>query len=300
MGLYDRDYERERSYYDDQRGFHLGGQLSFTAKLIIVMSVIYLVQLITEPKEPPDGAFFVDDGWFTNTFRLYPDVFRRPWLLFELLTYGFLHSVDDFSHIILNMVGLWFFGRPIEERYGRREYLMFFLAAVVFAGIVWVLGELVANQGFVPWPAMVGASGGIAAVVILFALNYPNATALFMFVIPMKMWVLAVLLVAYDAYGAMTRVGGTAFTAHLGGAAFGYLYYRWGGRFENRLPSGNPLKRLKPGPKLRVHDPEQVDADEQRMDEILKKIQDHGQDSLTRGERRFLEKESRKYQQRRR
>jgi hypothetical protein len=165
---------------------------------------------------------------------------------------------------------------------------------------VWVTGELVANRGFDDWPAMVGASGGIAAIVILFAMNYPNMTVLFMFVIPMPMWVLAVLLVGYDAYGAISRLGGTAFTAHLGGAAFGYLYYRWGGRLENWLPSGSFVKRMKPGPKLRVHDPEQVDADEQRMDDILKKIQDHGQDSLTRGERRFMEKQSREFQKRRR
>jgi hypothetical protein len=198
------------------------------------------------------------------------------------------------------MVTLWFFGRPVEERYGGREFLSFFLIAIMFAGLVWLVSELAAYQGLVPNHTMLGASGGVAAVLILFAMNYPHQTVLFMFFIPMKMWVLAVILVTVDALGFIHGSQGVAFSAHLGGAAFGYLYYRWGGRIENWLPSGSFVKRLKPGPKLRVHDPEQVDAEEQRMDEILKKIQDHGQDSLTRGERRFLEKESRKYQQRRR
>jgi hypothetical protein len=121
-----------------------------------------------------------------------------------------------------------------------------------------------------------------------------------MFFIPMKMWVLAVILVAADALGFVRGWQGTAFAAHLGGAAFGYLYYRWGGRFENWLPRGNLFKRLQPGPKLRVHDPEQTNDDERRMDQILKKIQDHGQDSLTRAERRFMEKQSREFQKRRR
>jgi hypothetical protein len=121
-----------------------------------------------------------------------------------------------------------------------------------------------------------------------------------MFFIPMKMWVLALILVAVDTFGFVHGSEGVAFAAHLGGAAFGYLYYRWGGHLGKWLPRGDFLKQLKPGPKLRVHDPDEADADETRMDEILKKIQDHGQDSLTRAERRFLEKESRKYQQRRR
>lgn len=290
MGLYDRDYQRERDYYDGRPGIHLGGPLSMTSKLVIIMCLVYVVQLLTRSSD-----------WITDAFSLYPDVFLRPWQAYQFLTYGFLHDPGDFRHILFNMIGLWFFGRMVEERYGSREYLTFFLTAVVFAGLVWVIGELVANRGFAPGPNMLGASGGIAAVLILFAMNYPRQTVLFMFVIPMPMWVLAVMLVVMDAYGAISRSGGVAFTAHLGGAAFGYLYYRWRLRLSDWLPSGNALKRLRPGsPKLRVHNPEQADSDERRMDDILKKINDHGQDSLTRSERKFLEKASLEYQKRRR
>jgi membrane associated rhomboid family serine protease len=288
MGLYDRDYERERNYYDDRPGFHLGGQLSLTTKLVFVMFAIYLVQVLAS------------GGWVTNALSLHADVLRRPWHLYQLLSYGFLHDPGDFRHIVFNMVTLWFFGRPLEERYGGREFLSFFLTAIVFAGLVWLVTELAAYQGFAPNHIMMGASGGIAAVLILFAMNYPNQTVLFMFFIPMKMWVLAVILVIVDALGFVHGSQGVAFSAHLGGAAFGYLYYRWGRRLENWLPAGNVFKRLKPGPKLRVHDPAQTDADELRMDEILKKIQEHGQDSLTRAERRFMEKQSREFQKRRR
>lgn len=290
MGLYDRDYERERNYYDDRPGFHLGGPLSMTTKLVIVMGAVYLAQLLTQSA----------GDWVTKNFSLWPDVFLRPWQAYQLLTYGFLHDVGDFRHILFNMISLWFFGRLVEQRYGSREFLAFFLAAVVVAGLVWLLAELVSNRGLAPGPFMLGASGGVSAVLILFAMNYPQQTVLFMFFIPMKMWLLAVILVAVDALGFVHGSHGVAFSAHLGGAAFGYLYYRWGRRLENWLPTGINLKRLKPGPKLRVLDPDEADVDERRMDEILKKIQDHGQESLTRGERRFLQQESRKYQQRRR
>jgi hypothetical protein len=160
---------------------------------------------------------------------------------------------------------------------------------------VWTIAEVPSQS-----PATVlGASGGIAAVVILFALNYPHRTILFMFFIPMPMWVAAVIMVAIDAYGAIDRSGTVAFTAHLGGAAFGFLYYQWGWRLERFLPSSASLARFKPKPKLRVHDPETSDDTEQQVDEILKKIQEQGRDSLTRRERRILEEASREYQRRR-
>jgi len=289
MGIYDRDYEREQ-YYDDRPGFHLGGPVSMTTKLIIIMSAIYIVQLLTESS----------GNQVTNAFSLYPDVFLRPWQIYQFLTYGFLHDVTNFRHILFNMVSFWFFGRLVEDRYGSREFLMFFLTAVVFAGLVWVLSELAVNQGFAPGPQMLGASGGIAAVLILFAMNYPHQTVLFMFFIPMKMWVLAVILVVIDSMGFVRGWQGTAFAAHLGGAAFGYLYYRYRWRLSDWIPSGDAWKRLRPGPKLRVHDPEQMDATERRMDEILKKINEHGQDSLTWSERRFMQKTSRELQKRRR
>jgi membrane associated rhomboid family serine protease len=294
MGFYDRDYQR--GYYDRQPGFYLGGPTSLTTKLVIVMFAVYVVQLATKPVEPQSRW---DGGWFTNLFQLYPDVFRHPWRIFELLTYGFLHAVDDIKHIVFNMIGLWIFGRIVEDRYGRKEYLAFFLCAIVAGGLLWVLGEVAANRRFVAGPPMIGASGGVTAVLILFALNFPHQTVLFMFVIPMPMWVLAMIIVVSDAYGAVARSDNVAFTAHLGGAAFAFMYFQWGLRLERLVPSGSFLQKLRPKPRLRVHDPESAEETEKAVDDILKKIQDHGRDSLTRRERRILEEASREYQKRR-
>ena len=193
------------------------------------------------------------------------------------------------------MFVLWMFGRDVEYRYGRREFLAFYLAAIVVAGLVWTIAEIPGAGNSV----VLGASGGVSAMVILFAMNFPHRMVLFMFFIPMPMWVLAVIVVGMDALGAVGRSGDVAFTAHLGGALFGFLYYQWGWRFERWLPSGSIAKRLRPKPKLRVIDPDEVDSTDSRVDEILKKIQDQGQDSLTRGERRILEQASQEYQKRR-
>jgi membrane associated rhomboid family serine protease len=285
MGIYDRDYNRGNY---PQSGFNLGGATTVTTRIVIFMFAVYAVQL------------FDTTGWFERNFKCYADVLKHPLEWYQLLTAGFLHDPQDLKHIIFNMLGLWFFGRDVEYRYGRREYLLFFLVSIVVGNLVWVLGELVVNRGFASGPAVLGASGGVTAVLILFALNFPHRTMLFMFVIPMPMWVGAILIVILDAYGAIGRSDNVAFTAHLGGALFALLYYQGRWHLERLLPSGNLLKRLKPKPNLRVHDPDSPDdSTDDQVDEILKKIQEQGRASLTRQERRILEEASQKYQKRR-
>ena len=290
MGIYDRDYSRP--VRGQQPGFHLGASMTLTTKLVIVMFVVYGIELFTR------------NSWFVETFSPYPDVFVRPLHLFQLLTYGFLHDPNDFRHIAFNMLGLWFLGRDVEYRYGQKEYLAFFLAAIVAAGCTWVIGEFIVNRGFAPFPPMLGASGGVVAVVILFALNFPHRTVLFMFFLPMPMWVAALIVVGVDAYGAVQRSDNVAFTAHLGGALFALMYYKLGWRLERFLPGSGIFQRRGPQSRFRVLDvddpDEETDAStETQVDEILKKIQEHGRDSLTRNERHILEQASREYQRRR-
>jgi membrane associated rhomboid family serine protease len=283
MGIYDRDYQRS-GYYDRQPGFYLGGPRMMTTNIILVTCALYVVQILSGP-------------WYESTFMLHADWFRRPWTAYQLLTYGFLHAPDNLWHIVWNMLGLFFFGREVEWRYGRREYLLFYLAGIMVAGLVWTIAEIPGGSHAIA----LGASGGVTAVVILFAFNFPYRTVLFMFFLPMPMWVAAVIFVAVDAYGAVNRSGNVAFTAHLGGALFAFLYYKWGGRLERIMPDRSLLARLRPRPKLRVHRPEAEEeaTTDSRVDEVLKKIQEHGQDSLTYGERRILEEASREYQKKR-
>jgi len=295
MGFTDRDYQRG-DYYERQPGFYLGGPRTLTTNLVIVMFVIYAIQIITRGAPP-------DEGWFTDTFSLQADVVKRPWLVFELITYGFLHDVWNFQHILFNMITLWFFGRSVEYRYGKREYLTFFLAAVVFAGVTWVVGDFIAQKQWLSNHQILGASGGIMALLVLFCLNFPHQLIYIWGILPIPAWVLAVLYVGNDLMGTLGHraAGGSnvAFTAHLGGALFALLYFQSGIRLERLFPSSSMLEGLKPKPKLKVHDPESAEETDEAVDEILKKIQAQGRDSLTRHERRILEEASREYQKRR-
>lgn len=286
MGFYDRDYQRGGNYYDRQPGLHLGGPMSVVTQLIIVNAIVYVVQLLSH-------------NWLTEAWLLYTGWYHEPWQAYRLLTYGFLHSPGDLWHILMNMFALWLFGRDIENRYGSREFLAFYLIAIVVAGIIWTISEIPNADPTRP-TAMFGASGGVTAVLVLYAFNFPHQTVYYNFFIPMPMWLLAVIFVGADAIHAINRAGAIAFTAHLGGAMFAFLYYQWRWRLESLMPTGDLLKRLKPKPKLRVHDPEEAEQTDKAVDDILKKIQDHGRDSLTRRELRILEDASREYQKRKR
>ena len=285
MGIYDRQYARE-----DEPGLRLSAPQSVTMRLVVITCIAYFVQLVAPAV----------DQWCA----LQPDWFKRPWLAYQLVTYGFMHDSGsqvrdaDITHLLVNMFVLWMFGREVEQRYGPRQFLGFYLSAIVFAGAGWSFLQSLSGD---PRP-LVGASGGVAGVVALFALNFPHRQVMFMLVFPMPMWIAALIGVAVDIRAAMNVAGRVAGSAHLAGGLFGLCYYFYGVNpalwIWDRFSSAKTKRR----PRLRVHAPDEGEtADEmsEAVDEILRKIQVQGQDSLTRRERKLLEQASRKYQRRR-
>jgi membrane associated rhomboid family serine protease len=292
MGIYDRDYYRE------QRPQHrIRGPRTVVGALILINVAFFLA----------NGLLFsttsAHPNWLTGVMAVKVGTLTQPLQWWQFLTYGFAHAPPpDFWHVAGNMLVLFFLGRDIEARYGAKEFLRLYLVMLVVASLVWaVIAKLSGEPEFT---SAVGASGAIAGIVILYALNFPHRTLLLFFVIPMPAWVAGLLVVLMDIYGAITGVGHIAFTAHLGGAAFAFLYHRFGWNLT-RWSGWLSLDALKPRPKLRVHDPDRRKAPEEQglrdeVDRILKKISEQGEQSLTRRERRTLETASRQYQQERR
>jgi membrane associated rhomboid family serine protease len=281
MGLYDREYSRE-----PQSGYQLSAPQSASMQLLVVTIGVYIVQVL-----------FTES---TQYLQLASDWYRRPWEAYRLLTYGFAHDPQDVVHIIGNMLVLGFFGRYVEDRYGRTAFLTFYLAAILIGGLGWSLTQSLSGRQAV----MVGASAATTAVFLLFALNFPRTEVRLMFMFPMPAWVLALLIVGSDMHGAITRAnsGGVAFMAHLFGAAFALAFYRFRWLPGQGLVTWLGNRSLRPKPRLRVHEPDDEDEEHDlasQVDKILQKIQEQGQDSLSRSERRLLEKASRQYQQKR-
>ena len=244
---------------------------------------------------------------------------------YRFVTYGFVHSPTDWSHIVFNMIGLVMFGYGmmlgigpngfgfvrsdnVEHQLGKQEFVAFYLLTILVGGIVFAL----INHD-VPKAGVLGASGGVSGVVILYAWLFPRKTLFLWGILPLPMWALGALFVFMDAVGAAGRPdSGIAYTVHLAGAAFGTFYYffffKQGLELTGRLHVSPRPKRK---PKLRIHTPDTSapnpsgpsGTDEEftrRLDEILKRYGEVGESGLTSEEREFLQRASRKFSEKHR
>ena len=298
MGIYDRDYYREQ-----RPGISLRTPRTMVGVLILVNVLVFLANLLLTggarglPLSPQNDAIAY---WLS----VHGDTLARPYLWWQFLTYGFVHAPHDFSHILFNMLALWIFGRPVEDLYGPKEFLRLYLVMLVLGSLLWAAGNALLRMP--DGGSLMGASGAVVGMLILFVFHFPRQTILFMFVLPMPAWLFGVLLVAGDLYGAIYRPEGSsiAYTVHLTGAAFAFLYHRFGWRLSGLVGPRLSWPRFRRRPKLRIHAPEQPEerpnADlTAEVDRILEKISRSGEASLTRKERRVLEEASREYQRRR-
>jgi len=149
---------------------------------------------------------------------------------------------------------------------------------------------------------MLGASGAVTAVCMLFVFCFPRAELLLMGVIPMPAWVLGVMIIVGNMIGGRN---GVAYDVHLVGAAFATVYFfgnlNFG--FVENFSSRLRLSWRQKQRGFKVHRPEEPQIapskDEVEADRILEKIHQHGQDSLTAAERKFMEAYSRRVRERR-
>jgi membrane associated rhomboid family serine protease len=293
MGFEDRQYNRENDRpQGNMPGFQFGSQ-SIVLSLVVVNMAIFLIDAFTPKLQFGDGT-----QWLSHALAIKQ---HSLWQVWTFLTHGFAHASMSTStgifHVGGNMITLWFLGRPVEQRLGRTEFLRFYLVSIVVAGLGWALVQLAFNptgNGFI-----VGASGAVSAVVILFVFIYPREQVLMMGVLPVPAWLIGVLLLVMNLRYAFTPDTHIAWEAHLIGAAFGVAYFKLGWRFE-RFDLSGFTKLFKPKSKLRVHNPDgRLDKMKEQADAILAKISEHGEQNLTKKEQRFLKKYSQQLRQNR-
>lgn len=134
----------------------------------------------------------------------------------QLLTYQFLHA--DLMHLLGNMLFLWVFGPPVEDRLRRVGFLGFYLVGGVAAGL--------AHNVFSDAPVL-GASGSISAVTGAFLVLFPltRVRVLLLLIIigvfSFPAWWFIAFAIAKDLFFSSLGRGGVAYAAHLGGYAFG-------------------------------------------------------------------------------
>lgn len=286
MGLYDRDYFRDESG-DNSKRRGLGG-FSAVAILLILNIVLCLLDLVT-------------NGAAAQFLGLTGSTAGDPLQWYRFLTYGFVHSPNQFLHLLCNMLVLFFFGINLERLYGKLEFLLFYAFSSLFAGVVW--GLLFSGR-----PILIfGATSPVAALVILFAMNFPHARILLWGLIPMPAWVTGVLFVVLDMFGSL-QGGGTTQVLNITGAVFAAFYFMtkirlsnfWTRIFKRKNRSQRSTvsyERKAPSP-FSSREEEDFETLEKRVDDILRKISRSGEESLTEQERETLRYASQEYQKR--
>lgn len=272
------------------------GMSPWVQRLIIANVAVYVLQLVV--------------GGLTMRLSFIPALaLVRPW---TIVTYMFAHDPTSMWHLFMNMLGLFFFGPPLEERLGSRDFLIFYF--------VCGLGGALLSFVFAFNAPIIGASAAVYGVLLAFAIFWPDVQIYIWGILPVKAKWLVGIIVAMSVFSALTsRADGVAHFAHLGGFAAAFLYLRFSG--HRRYGSGSMMGRLKDSmPKRRNknftvvpggRDVSQPPApppppptrrrreDDSRMlddlDRVLDKISNDGIGSLSAEERRLLDEASRRY-----
>lgn len=269
------------------------GLTPWVQRLLILNGLVFLGQYVYYP--------------LTGLLAFVPEaVLFRPW---TIITYMFAHG--GFMHLFFNMLGLFFFGPPLEGRWGSKAFIRFYL--------ICGLGGAALSFLFAFHSPIIGASAAVYGVMLAFALNWPDSPIYIWGILPIPAKWLVVILAAFSFMSAFqNRADGVAHFAHLGGFAAAWLYLKWETLSRHRrlnsmgfgdgarkrkfrvVPGGADVTPQAPAGSARRPPAERHPNEEQlltELDRVLDKISTDGMSSLTADERRLLDDVSRRYRQ---
>lgn len=187
-------------------------RLTPAVKVILAICVaIFLVQLT--------GSQF---GFgIAGVLALVPAAFVNHFAIWQIATYAFVHV--DPLYLVLNLLMVAFIGSELEQIWGTRKFVQYYMFTVVGAGAFYLLLVLVVHGGLET--PMMGSSGAVYALLAAYGILFKERVLLFMMIFPMKakhfIWVLA----AVEFFSSLSYGrAGLSSLGHLGGMGAGYLY----------------------------------------------------------------------------
>ncbi len=276
----------KRRWLTDRGGFFPPG-----VKLVLLVTIgVYVVDVLSRGALGSIGALSVRSLMHLEVWRL--------------VTYMFLHSLGGIGHIGWNMFIFVMLGHTLERQLGSKRFLWLYFLSGIMGGLFEVAfnvvmhmqhGPFLTHQGpmtFLDIPA-VGASAGVAGVLVAFAVVNPRAVFLLFFFLPIQARWLALIYVLGETRHIFVGlshgwVDGVAHAAHFGGMVLGFVWVKWGMRIAASLKRTTGPARG--GSVERSRQREQAE-----LDRILKKVHEQGVDSLTLREKMFLQDVGNKY-----
>ena len=234
-------------------------------------------------------------NYYLGIWSLSTGLFR----IWQPLTYMFMHG--SFDHLFFNMFSLWMFGSALENYWGSKRFLFYYLVCGIGAGL---LNMLVPGAH-----VSVGASGAVYALLLAFGMMWPNNYIYLYFLVPIRTkWFIIGMIVIELFEGIFRSTDGIAHFAHLGGMLIGFLiilYWKRHGGMTGDFSIKNWFNSLKNRKKYtryeEVYDKVprsdeeynyQKSQKERDIDAILDKVAKSGYESLSKEEKDFLFKNS--------
>ena len=241
-------------------------------------------------------TWVIGSGFVFEWFSFQPTkVLFRPWTPFS---YMFLHG--DFWHVFMNMLVLFFFGPPLESKWGSSEFIRYYL--------ICGLGGVALSFLFVSY-SIIGASAAVYGVMLAFAMAWPDAPIYVWGIFPVKAkWLVAFLVLVTFSSALGGAGGGIAHFAHLGGFAAGLLYLKTDWRASRTIQNMGKAARARrfaivpreereeaAGAQRRPSDDSGEKKTLDAVDRVLDKISAEGMASLTEQEKQLLDEVSKKH-----
>lgn len=176
---------------------------------------------------------------FDGVLGLVPGRVVEDFWLWQLFTYMFLHSTFTPMHIVLNMLMLWWLGSELEQRWGSRFFLAYYMVTGIGAGLIYLIGHtalFLFGKDLGAWGVpVVGASGAVFGLLLAYGILFGERIVYFFLVFPMKAKYFVMILAAMEV---ATLIGGggqgEAILCHLGGLVSGFLFLTLYTRLQQR------------------------------------------------------------------
>ena len=193
----------------------------FTDAIKILVSVnfgIYILQSVSGKED----VFF-------RLFGLVPSTFMSDLMLWQPFTYMFFHapfySSVGISHILLNMLGLWVFGRELEQAWGKTKFLRYYFITGIGSGLITYFFQMGSDN------PVIGASGAVYGILLAYGISYPNRMLYLWGLIPVRSMWLVIIMGSIAFFGLLGNADGISHVTHISGMLIGYVLlkkkWRW-------------------------------------------------------------------------
>jgi len=193
----------------------------FTDAIKIIVSVNFSIYILQ--------SFSGKEDVFFRLFGLVPSSLISSLMLWQPFTYMFFHAPFytsvGISHILLNMLGLWVFGRELEEAWGKNKFLRYYFITGIGSGLITFLFNVNSDA------PIIGASGAVYGILLAYGISYPNRMLYIWGLIPVKSMWLVIIMGAIAFFGLLGKADGISHVTHISGMIIGYILlkkkWRW-------------------------------------------------------------------------